>query len=107
MNPKITELAATTFAVLALLPAPLLADVYWNGSTSSDWSDARNWTGGLPSKPGAGNAIVNPGSPFNAPVVNTQAAPVAGQIYLSISAGLTVAGGGQVATSDLDRKSVV
>lgn len=101
MNPKITELAATTFAVLALLPAPLLADVYWNGSTSSDWSDARNWTGGLPSKPGAGNAIVNPGSPFNAPVVNTQAAPVAGQIYLSISVGLTVAGGGQVATSDL------
>ena len=80
--------------------APLQADVFWNGSADADWANAANWTGGSPSQPGAGNAIINPGSPNATPTVSTLGNTTAGQIYVSIDAGLNVTGGSLTA-SDL------
>ena len=101
INHKLIALIVTALGAFAVLSESALADVYWNGGTSSDWSLAANWTGGLPSIGGAGNAIVNPGSPFATPVVSTAGNTTAGQIYISIGAGLDVVSGGQLSTSDL------
>lgn len=101
MNHKIAGLAAAALSGLTMLADPLSADVYWNGSAGSDWADARNWTGGLPSKAGAGNAILNPGAPSATPVVSTAEASNSGQIYVSIGAGLSVVTGGRLSTVDL------
>lgn len=87
---------------MALLSAFLLAMAlstsafaqYWNGSASSDWANAANWTGGLPT--GAGAAIINPGSPYLSPNVSTSGNFTGGQLYLSIGAGLSVVSGGQL-----------
>jgi autotransporter-associated beta strand protein len=76
------------------------ADVFWNGSADADWANATNWTGGLPSQSGAGNAIINPGSPNATPTVSTLGNTTVGQIYVSIGAGLNVTGG-SLASSDL------
>lgn len=88
-------------AVLAAITAPAHAAVSWNGGFSSDWADVNNWTGGLPSEPLAGDAIVNPGTPFVTPVVSTSVAPTVAQTYISINAGLSVVGGGQLTTVSL------
>jgi autotransporter-associated beta strand protein len=76
------------------------ADVFWNGSADADWANATNWTGGSPSQPGAGNAIINLGSPNATPTVSTLGNTTVGQIYISIGAGLDVTGG-SLASSDL------
>ena len=73
--------------------APVQADVYWNGSADADWANATNWTGGSPSQPGAGNAIINSGNPNATPTVSTLGNTTVGQIYVSIGAGLNVTGG--------------
>lgn len=100
-NLKIAVLAVTTMAALAVLPESARADVTWNGSASSDWSNPANWTGGLPSGGGAGNAVINPGTPFATPVVSTAGNSTVGQLYVSIAGGLSVVSGGQLNTSDL------
>lgn len=98
---KIATLTIATMAMFAVLPESSRADVYWNGGTSTDWSNPANWTGGLPSSGGAGNAVINPGSPFASPVVSTAGNTTVGQLYISIAAGLSVVSGGQLNTSDL------
>ena len=80
--------------------APVRADVFWNGGVDADWANAANWTGGSPSQAGAGNAIINPGSPNATPTVSTLGNTAVGQIYVSINAGLNVSGG-SLASSDL------
>ena len=80
--------------------APVRADVFWNGAVDADWANAANWSGGLPSQAGAGNAIINPGSPNATPTVSTLGNTTVGQIYVSIGAGLNVTGG-SLASSDL------
>ena len=95
----------SAFGVVAIVlscvhPRALQADVYWNGSVDADWANAANWTGGLPGQPGAGNAIINPGSPNLTPTVTTLGNTTVGQIYVSINAGLSVTGG-SLASSDL------
>ena len=86
---------------LAAIPLTTHADVSWNGSTSSEWSLAANWAGGLPSAGGAGNAVINPGAPFATPFVSTLGNTTVGQTYISIGAGLNVVSGGQLSTVDL------
>jgi autotransporter-associated beta strand protein len=87
--------------VLAWVASPAVqADVYWNGSVDADWANVANWTGGGPGEPGAGNAIINPGSPNAIPTVSTLGNITVGQIYVSINAGLNVTGG-SLASSDL------
>jgi hypothetical protein len=98
-NPRNLSIAALT--ALAMITVISSANaVYWNGSSSSDWATAANWTGGLPSVPGAGNAIINPGSPYTSPIVSTLGNTTDGQLYLSIGAGLQVVNGGSLTTSD-------
>ena len=101
INSKIAAFAVTTLVALTELAGSARADVYWNGGTSSDWSLAANWTGGLPSAGGAGNAVVNSGSPNISPVVSTTGNTTAGQTYISIGVGLSVVSGGDLTTSDL------
>ena len=92
-------------AAFSLLIESAHAAVYWNGGTSSDWGLAGNWTGDVPgdtpSSPGAGNTIINLGSPNASPVVSTSVTPTVGQIYISTDAGLSVVDGGQLTTVDL------
>lgn len=101
MYRRIASLAVTTLAAFQAFPESAHAAVYWNGSVSSDWADAANWTNGLPSEPGAGDAIINPGSPFATPVVSTPVPATVGQTYISTGAGLNVASGGQLTTISL------
>lgn len=74
--------------------------VVWNGSVSSDWSVAANWTAqqGAPSKPPSANDIVQIGtSTFtNQPVISTAA--VAKSIVLGSAKAVTLslAGGGSL-----------
>lgn len=77
------------------------ADVTWNGSTSTDWSIAANWSGGSPMDTTAGNTLLNPGSPHAAPVVSTMGNKTSGQIYVGPGGGLNVSSGGQLTTTDL------
>ena len=77
------------------------ADVYWIGAASNDWANPANWSNGFPSDVGAGSTILNPGSPNLAPLVSTSGNTTTGQIYVSIGAGLNVASGGTLTTSDL------
>jgi hypothetical protein len=101
LNRKIAVLTVTTMAAFAVWPESARADVYWNGGISSDWSNRANWSGGLPSTGGAGNAFINPGSPNISPQVSTPGNTTVGQTYLSIGAGLSVVNGGELTTSDL------
>jgi hypothetical protein len=101
INPKIPAMAATTLATFCLFLEMAEAAVYWNGTVSSDWADVNNWTGGLPSGPLAGDAIVNPGAPFATPVVSTPVTPTIAQTYISTNAGLNVVSGGELTTVSL------
>ena len=92
----------TALAIITVLPGAAQADVIWNGSSSSDWATAANWTGGLPSDLLAGNAIINPGSPNATPLVSTAANTTIGQLYLSTGGALQVVTGGSLSVaSDL------
>jgi len=101
LNCRVAVLTVITMAAFAVRPESARADVYWNGGISSDWSNPANWSGGLPSTGGAGNAVINPGSPNISPQVGTPGNTTVGQTYLSIGAGLSVVTGGELTTSDL------
>ncbi|MEI6193834.1 MAG: PEP-CTERM sorting domain-containing protein [Verrucomicrobiota bacterium] len=101
MNLKIAVLAITIMATFAVLPESARADVYWNGSASSDWSNPANWINGLPSVGGAGSAVINPWGSFPTPTVSSLGNTTVGQTYLAAGGGLDVVGGGQLSTVDL------
>jgi hypothetical protein len=86
----------SAFLLALALGAPAFAQS-WNGSTSSDWANAANWTGGLPTGPAA--AVINQGAPFLSPVVSSLGNTTGGQLYLSIGAGLSVVSGGQLSVA--------
>jgi hypothetical protein len=102
-NQKIRIMPRSLLLFSMVLCTSAFADTVWNGSTSSDWSVAANWAGGvLPSTPGSGNAVINPGVPFLSPVVSNPGNTTIGQLYLSIGVGLNVVSGGQLSVaSDL------
>ena len=100
-NLKIAAFAVTTIVVFATLSTSARADVYWNGTVSSDWSDPANWINGLPSAGGAGNAVINPWGSFQTPIVSTLGNTTVGQLYLAPGGGLNIVGGGQLSTVDL------
>jgi len=86
---------------LALLGmSSVQADVYWNGTVSTAWTNAANWTNGFPSDAGAGNTIINTGSPYT-PVVSTLGNTTTGQTYIMTGGGLNVVAGGALSTIDL------
>jgi len=99
-NP-LTIAALTALAIFTVLPAVSRADVSWNGSTSSDWANPANWNGGLPSVLGAGNAIINPGSPNTTPIVSTLGNTTVADTYMNIGAALQVVSGGSLTTGQL------
>ncbi|WP_349318552.1 hypothetical protein [Chitinophaga sp. MM2321] len=76
--------------------------VTWNGSVSSDWSTAANWTvtGGAPSRPpGAGDIAEIGTAAFTSQPVISSAANVKGIVFGSVQATtLTLASGGSLIT---------
>jgi autotransporter-associated beta strand protein len=61
-----------------------LAQSTWNGSTSTDWNNAANWTGGVPN---GGNAIITTTNPRIATITSTiSATPV--DILVGTGAGV-------------------
>ena len=99
-NHKIAAVAATAVAVLSMIGGSAQGAVYWAGSVSSDWANVNNWSGGLPSTSGVGDAIINPGSPNATPQVSSVVSTV-GQTYVSTGAGLNIVSGGQLTTVSL------
>jgi alpha-L-rhamnosidase len=85
-------------ALLAsLLPSPSAfgADAYGLGGVSSDWSNPANWNpvGILPTDPGVGTVVVNPGT---YPPVVSNTSGTAGNLIISIGVGMSIVPGGQL-----------
>ena len=100
MNQIISPLVFVLFVALSPFAT---ADVYWNnnnGAGDRSWANAANWIGGLPSAPGAGNAVIKPWPDLSqTPIVNTTG-NTANQIYLEGGSFFTlVAGGGLTSTA--------
>src|SRR6266568_8714367 len=69
---------------LAGLPSSSQAQSTWNGSASTDWNTAANWTGGVPN---GGNAIITTTNPRIATITSTiSATPV--DILVGTGAGV-------------------
>nr|WP_246732618.1 autotransporter outer membrane beta-barrel domain-containing protein [Rhizobium leguminosarum] len=81
-------MAGVSAAALMAMSAGAAQAADWRGSTSSDWTDASNWSGGV--VPGVGTAvnISTAGAPGNTPVVLGVTGPV------SVSVGITNVGQG-------------
>ena len=102
---RMTQRAAFLFAMA--LGTSAFADVYWNNNNGTapggdrNWANAANWINGLPSAPGAGNAIVKPWYiPATYPIVSTTG-NTANQIYIDANASLDILGGGGLSATDL------
>jgi hypothetical protein len=80
------------------MQSPVLADAYWSGTVSTDWTNSANWVGGLPPTTGE-NVVLNAGSPY-APVVSTTGNATTGQIYLGVGGGLNIFPGSILSMSD-------
>ena len=66
-----TWVACVALSVVGLIAAPKAAQaqVLWEGTVSTDWSDGANWDGG--SAPGAGdNVLIDNASPPNLPIIS-------------------------------------
>jgi hypothetical protein len=85
-------------ALLCGMQSPVLADAYWSGTVSTDWTNSANWVGGLPPTTGE-NVVLNAGSPY-APVVSTTGNATTGQIYLGVGGGLNIFPGSILSMSD-------
>lgn len=85
-------------ALLCGMQSPVLADAYWAGTVSTDWTDSANWVGGVPPTTGV-NTVLNQGSPYT-PVVSTSGNPTTGQIYLGVNGGLNMFPGSILSMSD-------
>lgn len=85
-------------ALLCGMQSPVLADAYWAGTVSTDWTDSANWVGGAPPTTGV-NTVLNQGSPYT-PVVSTSGNPTTGQIYLGVNGGLNMFPGSILSMSD-------
>jgi len=85
-------------AVLCGMQSPVLADVYWSGTASTDWTNSANWVNGVPPTTGV-TVVLNQGSPYT-PVVSTSGNPTTGQIYLGVNGGLNVFPGGALSMTD-------
>lgn len=88
------QLSTTIMLVLGLSLNLLAQDKTWNGSVSTDWNTAANWT---PSgAPTASNTLVIPVAPTNQPILNTSATIramyVNGTLTIGPSGNLTVYG---------------
>jgi hypothetical protein len=94
-------IAIIEMIMIVSLSISVAADTVWNGIASNNWASPGNWNGGiLPSIPGTGNAIINPGT-FD-PTVSTSGNTTVGQLYLSTNTALNiVAGGGLSVATDL------
>lgn len=67
----------------------IIASGIWLGTTSSNWNDASNWCGGIPTS--STNVVINSGTP-NAPQINTTA--VVNNITINSGASLSFSGAG-------------
>ena len=85
-------------AVLCGMHSPVLADVYWSGTASTEWTNSANWVNGVPPTTGV-NVVLNQGSPYT-PVVSTSGNPTTGQIYLGVGGGLNMFPGSILSMSD-------
>ncbi len=85
-------------ALLCGMQSPVLADAYWSGTVSTDWTNSANWVGGLPPTTGE-NVVLNAGTPY-APVVSTTGNATTGQIYLGVGGGLNMSPGSILSMSD-------
>ncbi len=79
-------LAGVSAAALIMMSAGAAHAADWHGTSSSDWTDGSNWSGGI--VPGAGTTvnISTPGAPGNRPVILGVTGPV------SVSVGSTQVG---------------
>ena len=97
MKQIVSSFLAIGFALLST--GTVQADVYWNnGGGDRSWGNAANWSGGLPSASGAGNAIINNPGSNQWPIVNTLN-NTANDVYLSGGSFLSVVSGGSLLTS--------
>ena len=91
-------LASTALLAAAAATAPVNAQTNWLGTNSSTWSEADNWSAGVPGA--ASNAVINTTSP-NAPWIAIGTVAIVGgklDVGQSATARLDVAGGGRLTT---------
>lgn len=95
-----TVMMLVVAAMVSGLAFPALADVFWEGDVSTDWTDADNWVGNVTPETGSGNTIVNNAGGF-LPVISTAGNTTPGELFVAANAGLTVLTGGDVSTTSL------
>jgi hypothetical protein len=79
------QLSTTLLLVLGLSLNLLAQDKTWDGSVSTDWNTAENWTpSGVPT---ATNSLFIDASPTNQPTLNTSATVRAVTIYGTLTIG--------------------
>src|SRR5436853_6619317 len=93
---RIPSTLATAILVFLVLSPVLSAQSTWNGSVSSVWSLAGNWTGGVPSS--GTNAVIPSGTP-NSPSTSGVATAACDSLTVNAGATLTIASGFNLAVS--------
>ena len=83
--------ARTLFFLILVLGTPsVLAQSTWNGTVSTNWNTAGNWTGSIPNS--SINAVIPAGTP-NSPSTAGVATPGCQSLTVDVGATLTVASG--------------
>jgi len=95
---RVFAVALVCTALLCGMQSPVLADAYWAGTVSTDWTNSANWVNGVPPTTGV-TVVLNQGSPYT-PVVSTSGNPTTGQIYLGVGGGLNMFPGSVLSMSD-------
>jgi len=95
---RVFAVALVCTALLCGMQSPVLADAYWAGTVSTDWTNSANWVNGVPPTTGV-NVVLNQGSPYT-PVVSSTGNATTGQIYLGVGGGLNMFPGSILSMSD-------
>src|SRR5438094_333373 len=78
-------------------------DITWNGNVSTDWSDASNWSGGVP---GASDKAINPAGRPLYPILTGNKKSV-GSLQIDSGASVTVSSDLDISTNSSTADSVV
>lgn len=94
----VATLPLLTFSPLSAL-AQVVQPTEWTGAVSNDWSDAANWSAGIPDN--TLTAVITSVGPVNDPKIGSSVSADVVRIWIDQGNDLTVSDGGTLIVSDL------